>query len=121
MASAEESKEDVLLSEEQVDALTQLGEQPDDNNNDDQKLPANDDTNLKVDTTNDNKVVSNTNKKKGKGTCTFDGCNNKQVKGRVCQRHGAKVSFPKCTYVLSLHMICFTTSLTNLSPSLDQA
>ena len=53
MASAEESKDDVILSEEQVDALTQLGEQPDDNN-DDQKLPAIDDnTNLKEDTTND--------------------------------------------------------------------
>ena len=102
MASAEESKEDVILSEEQVDALTQLGEQPDDNNNDDQKLPANDDTNnLKEDSTNDNdnKVVSNTNKKKGKGTCTFDGCTNKRVKGGVCQRHGAKVSFPKCIHV----------------------
>lgn len=91
MASiAEESKEDVILSEEQVDALTQLGEQPGDNG-DDQKLPAIDDnTNLKEDTTNNTKG-SSTNKKERK-LCTVKNCTNKQVKGGVCQRHGARVS-----------------------------
>ena len=104
MASAEESREDVILSEEQVDALTQLGDQPDDNN-DDQKLPANDNTNLKVDTTNDNKVSKSNNTKKSK-LCTVENCTNKQVKGGVCQRHGARVSFHKCTQVsLIVHMI----------------
>jgi len=93
MASiAEESKEDVILSEEQVDALTQLGEQPGDND-DDQKLPANDNNaNLKVDKTDDNKVSSKSNNAKKSKICTVDGCNNKQVKGGVCQRHGARVS-----------------------------
>ena len=94
MASAEESREDVILSEEQVDALTQLGDQPDDNN-DDQKLPANDNTNLKVDTTNDNKVSKSNNTKKSK-ICTVENCTNKQVKGGVCQRHGARVSPSIC-------------------------